>query len=313
MLPSIEEYINYLAVERGLSENTLEAYARDLTQFAEFAAKSVRGSDEPQDDDILMAGQSTAASFIASTIESGGSPASAARRLTSLRTYYRFQLSEGYIDKDPTANLESPRQPERLPDVLTVEEMERLLSSAPGYDPQSLRDRAMLELLYASGLRVTELISLATDDVNLELGYVRCVGKGNRERIVPVGEQAIEAVERYLAFGRRELAGASEDNYLFITNRGTAMTRQAFWKMLKRRALEVGISSDITPHTIRHSFATHLLENGADLRSVQELLGHADIRTTQIYTHLTQVKLREVYNRHHPRALKEGDAQRCEH
>ena len=308
MLPSVEEYINYLAVERGLSENTLEAYARDLSQFAEFAAKSGRQSDEPIDDDILTASQSMVASFIARSIESGGSPSSAARRLTSLRRYYRFMLQEGYVKEDPTANLESPRQPQRLPDVLTEEEVNRLLSSAPGYDPQSLRDTAMLELMYASGLRVSELISLTTEDVDMELGYVRCVGKGDRERIVPVGRRAIEAIERYLAFGRRELAGVCKDNYLFITNRGTAMTRQGFWKMIKRRALKVGISTDITPHTLRHSFATHMLENGADLRSVQELLGHADIRTTQVYTHLTQVRLREVYNKHHPRALGEGDA-----
>lgn len=302
MLSCIEEYISYLAVERGLAENTLEAYARDLSQFASFAAHAARGEDEPREEDVMGAGQSLVADFIADGIESGMSAASASRRLSALRGFYRFLVREGHISRDPTANLETPRQAQRLPRVLTCEEVDRLLAAPRGDDARSLRDCAMLELLYASGLRVSELISLSARDVDLEVGYVRCIGKGNRERIVPVGQAAATAINRYLALGRRELASARDDGSLFVTGRGVGMTRQAFWKMIKRRAMEAGISAQITPHTLRHSFATHLLEHGADLRSVQEMLGHADIRTTQVYTHLTQTRLREVYDKHHPRA-----------
>ncbi|MEA4882177.1 MAG: site-specific tyrosine recombinase XerD [Clostridia bacterium] len=312
MLPCIEEYLNYLAVERGLAENTLESYGRDLSQYAVFAAKSRRGADEPCDDDLLTAGQATASGFIASTIAGGGSAASASRKLTAMRGMYKFLVREGFVPRDPTANLVSPRKAERLPRVLSVAEVDRLLAFASSnvhptagdgdQRVQNMRDRAMLELMYASGLRVSELVSLKTSDVDLELGFVRCVGKGNRERIVPVGERASEAIRAYLAVGRREISGAMDDGCLFITGRGTRMTRQAFWKIIKRRAMEAGVPASITPHTLRHSFATHLLENGADLRSVQEMLGHADIRTTQVYTHLTGVKLREAYDRHHPRA-----------
>jgi integrase/recombinase XerD len=302
LLSCIEEYISYLAVERGLSENTLEAYARDLSQFALFAARLNRGEDEPCEEDATRAGQSLVAAFIAHGMESGASAASASRRLSALRGFYRFLLREGHITRDPTANLDTPRQAQRLPRVLTSEEVDRLLAAPSGDEPHSLRDRAMMELLYASGLRVSELVSLSTRDIDLDVGYVRCIGKGDRERIVPVGQTAVRAIQRYLALGRRELAPATDDDSLFITNRGAGMTRQAFWKMIKRRAMEAGISARITPHTLRHSFATHLLEHGADLRSVQEMLGHADIRTTQIYTHLTQTRLREVYEKHHPRA-----------
>jgi len=296
LLSCIEEYISYLAVERGLSENTLEAYARDLSQFASFAARVNRGEDEPREEDAINAGQSLVAAFIAHGMESGMSAASASRRLSALRGFYRFLVREGHIARDPTANLDTPRQAQRLPRALAGEDVDKLLAAPSGSDPRSLRDRAMLELLYASGLRVSELISLLTHDVDLEVGYVRCIGKGDRERIVPVGQVAAWAIQRYLALGRRELASAGDDGSLFI------MTRQAFWKIIRRRATEAGISARITPHTLRHSFATHLLEHGADLRSVQEMLGHADIRTTQIYTHLTQTRLREVYEKHHPRA-----------
>lgn len=302
LLSCIEEYISYLGVERGLSENTLEAYARDLSQFAAFVAHLGRGEDEPREEDAIGAGQSSVAAFIAHGIESGMSASSVSRQLSALRGFFRFLVREGHIERDPTANLDTPRQAQRLPRALTGEEVDRLLAAPSGNDPRSLRNRAMLELLYASGLRVSELVSLSIRDIDLEVGYVRCIGKGNRERIVPMGQSAVWAVQHYLALGRRELAPASDDDSLFITSRGAGMTRQAFWKMIKRRALEAGISASITPHTLRHSFATHLLEHGADLRSVQEMLGHADIRTTQIYTHLTQTRLREVYEKHHPRA-----------
>jgi integrase/recombinase XerD len=302
VLPCVEEYLNYLAVERGLSENTLSAYARDLTIFGVYLARLNRGSDNPEDRDIFDASPSSVAGFVAETISSGGAPTSAARKLSAIRGLFKFLVREGHMDRDPTLNLEAPKRPQRLPRVLSVSEVDKLLSRGGKGDARGLRDRAMLELLYASGLRVSELISLRTADVNLELGCVRCVGKGNRERIVPVGACAVEALRRYLAAGRRALGGATSDESLFLTNRGRGMTRQAFWKIIKRRAAACGIRVEITPHTLRHSFATHLLANGADLRSVQEMLGHADIRTTQIYTHLTRAKLREVYNRYHPRA-----------
>lgn len=303
MLACIEDYLAYLAVERGLSENTLEAYSRDLDQFSTFAAQLLRGSDEPDEGDVLDARQSTIASFIADTIDSGGAPSSAARRLTSIRGLYAYLLGRQVIARDPTANLESPRQIMRLPRVLSVHEVDRLIAAVGGCEPEAIRDTAMLELMYSSGLRVSELISLHTSDIDLEVGYVRCIGKGDKERIVPVGSVAVTAVTRYLALARRELASATDDPHIFISRRGKGLTRQAVWKIIKRAAVLSGADHRMTsPHTLRHSFATHMLENGADLRSVQELLGHADIRTTQIYTHLTQVKLREVYNKHHPRA-----------
>ncbi len=303
MLECIDDYLGHLAVERGLSQNTLEAYARDLAQFAGFAAQTLRGSDQPEEADVLSAKQWVVAGFIADTIDSGGAPASAARRLTALRGLYAYLTSRGLVVADPTSNLESPRQVMRLPRVLSVQEVDRLISAVTWSDPEGVRDRAMLELMYASGLRVSELVGLRVHDVDLELGYVRCIGKGDKERIVPVGQAAIRAVNEYLALGRRQLATAGGDSSLFVSRRGTALSRQAVWKIVKRAALAAGIDRRITsPHTLRHSFATHMLENGADLRSVQELLGHADIRTTQVYTHLTQAKPRDTYNGCHPRA-----------
>lgn len=300
VLPCIEEYISYLAVERGLSENTLQSYARDLAKFAGFSGVFHRGSEDPVNDDVLGATQSAVSAYLVHLSRTGTSSPSIARNLTALRGLYRFLVQEGYIDKDPTVSLQSPRQARKLPKCLSSKEVEALLDSVRSSDPRGLRDRAMLEVLYASGLRVSELVSLRIDNVNLELGYVRCIGKGDKERIVPLGLVAAKAVERYLAMGRS--GPANPDDCLFVTGRGTAMTRQAFWKIIKRRALEAGIRTDITPHTLRHSFATHLLENGADLRAVQEMLGHADIGTTQIYTHLTKTRLREIYKRYHPRA-----------
>ncbi len=303
LLECIDDYLGYLAVERGLADNTLEAYANDLSSFAAFAGRTARNSDEPIDDDVLRAGQWVVAGYIADTVESGGAASTAARRLAALRGFFAYLVSVGSIVKDPTGNLESPRQIMRLPRVLSVNEVDRLIAGVSWPAPEGLRDRAMLELMYSSGLRVSELVGLATNDVDLELGYVRCIGKGNKERIVPVGSSALRAVAAYIAAARREIAPAGTDAHLFVSGRGKGITRQAVWKIIKRAALAAGIDRRVTsPHTLRHSFATHMLENGADLRSVQELLGHADVRTTQIYTHLTQARLRESYNRHHPRA-----------
>jgi integrase/recombinase XerD len=303
LLECIDDYLGYLAVERGLAENTLAAYANDLSCFAQFAARTVRNDNEPVDADVLGAGQWLVAGYIADTVESGGATSTAARRLAALRGFFAYLVSKGLIVCDPTANLDSPRQIMRLPKILSVSEVNRLIAGVTWPAPEGLRDRAMIELMYSSGLRVSELVSLDINDVDIEFGYVRCIGKGNKERIVPVGSMALKAIQVYLAVARRELVSTGIDARLFVSGRGVGITRQAVWKIIKRAALAAGIDRRVTsPHTLRHSFATHMLENGADLRSVQELLGHADVRTTQVYTHLTQAKLRETYNRHHPRA-----------
>ena len=320
MLPCVEEYVNYLAVEKGLSENTLASYVRDLEKYEKFIANTENEVDLEmlEDADIFNADQSTVSSFIESLMKSKMAPTSVCRALSSIRGLYKFLVRERLCKSDPTSNIAPPKRPKRLPNVLSSQEVNRLLAPSSstaavqlattkhGFDARSVRDLAMLELLYSSGLRVSELVNLRISDVNMELGYVRCIGKGDKERIVPVGSKAMNAIAFYLATARSHLGksdtSSTPDDGLFLTGRGGTMTRQGFWKMIKKRALEVGIDTKITPHTLRHSFATHLLENGADLRSVQELLGHSDISTTQIYTHLTKAKLKETYDKYHPRA-----------
>jgi len=232
----------------------------------------------------------------------GRSPATISRRLAATRSFYKYLVSEDILSKDPTADLESPKLVQKLPRVLTVEEVDVLLGQPLISEPPGIRDKAMLELLYATGIRVSELVSLNLEHINLESGFIRCFGKGSKERIVPVGDVAVRFLKEYLARGRSRLIKAGKTPALFINQHGRRLTRQGFWKIIKKYALKAKIYKEITPHTIRHSFATHLLENGADLRSVQEMLGHADISTTQIYTHLTKQRVKEVYNRTHPRA-----------
>lgn len=291
----VEEFIHYLAVERGLADNTLDSYNRDLRQFLGFLENEKAG-------DIQKATRNMIMSYLLFLQKRGRATATVSRHLAALKSFYHFLLREKYIDKDPTANLESPKLEKKLPRILTVNEVEKLLNQPKGGDPGGLRDKAMLELLYATGIRVSELISLEVNHINLDMGYIRCFGKGSKERIVPVGSLARKCVNEYLQKGRAKLIKNRSEQALFVNQHGRKLTRQGFWKIIKKYAKKAGISKEITPHTLRHSFATHLLENGADLRSVQEMLGHADITTTQIYTHLTKGRLREVYAKSHPRA-----------
>ncbi|QGP94054.1 Tyrosine recombinase XerD [Neomoorella glycerini] len=291
----VDEFLYYLVVERGLAENTLASYNSDLQQFLHYLENGGVKSFREVNHGLLVA-------YLIKMQQEGRSPATISQHLAALKSFYHFLLRERLVESDPTANLESPRQLKKLPQVLTVEEVERLLNQPRPDTPAGLRDKAMLELLYATGLRVSELVALNVDQVNLEGEFVRCLGKGSRERVVPLGQVACFHVRTYLENGRGKLIKKTAEPALFVNQHGRRLSRQGCWKILKGYARAANLKKEITPHTLRHSFATHLLENGADLRSVQELLGHADIGTTQIYTHLTRKKIREVYDRTHPRA-----------
>lgn len=291
----LDGFLEYLKFEKGLSDNTLEAYGRDLSKFLVYLKQ--RKIENPRDikrSDIL--------GFVGQLLDEGAAFSSSARHLSSIKSFFRFQILEGNITVNPADNLESPKIRRKLPEVLTVQEIELLLSNPNVVSLTGLRDRAMFELMYATGLRVSELLSLEVDDINFSAGYVRCLGKGRKERIVPVGKTASFWVERYIGRSRQKLLKGTFNRTLFVNAKGRKMTRQGFWKLLNKHVEQAGITKEVTPHTLRHSFATHLLENGADLRSVQEMLGHADISTTQIYTHITNTHLREVYQKSHPRA-----------
>lgn len=295
MLPDlIDEFLEYLALERGLSSNTLESYGRDLRHFAQFVTGGAGGEDLQSGSMILA--------YLDLLKKQGRSNATLARRLAALRAFY------GYLDQfrgwttNPTRHLESPKLDRRLPEVLTIAEAERIVTCPDLALPTGCRDRAMLELLYATGMRVSELITLDVDDWTPVPPRLRCRGKGGKERIIPIGRSAVRTVNGYLRNGRKLLLRGRDPGALFVNHRGGRMTRQGFWKIVKKYAEQAGIAKAITPHTLRHSFATHLLENGADLRAVQELLGHSDISTTQIYTHVSRARLKTVYNQSHPRA-----------
>lgn len=299
----LNEFLNHLAVERGLAKNTLAAYSRDVNRYLSFLQAEGIGSFEE-------AKQAQVARHLIDLKESGYSSRTIARHLSALRTFYRFLQTEGFFEEDPTLHLDSPKAKGGLPSVLTLEEVERLLQAPRAETAMGLRDKAMLEVLYATGLRVSELITLSLSQVNLSTGYVRCLGKGGKERIVPLGTQALHALKDYLERARpsfacpepcRRVRGRSSP-FLFLGRGGRPLTRQGFWKLLKGYAKAAGIEKKVTPHTLRHSFATHLLDRGADLRSVQLMLGHADISTTQVYTHVSRARLKEVYDRFHPRA-----------
>jgi integrase/recombinase XerD len=287
-------FLRYLAVERGLSVNTQEAYGHDLKRFALTLKASRVPLNRARRQDLL--------SHVRSLRQAGLSPKSVARAINTLRMFYRYLLGEGEIRQDPTSELDVPRTWKSLPRFLTFEEVDRLLSVPDVGKPLGLRDLAMLEVLYATGIRVTELISLKREDLNLQVGYLTCLGKGSKERIVPLGRKAIERLEQYLEKVRPTLVGTSHSPYLFTNRSGGKMTRQGFWKLLKSHGASAGIKRRLSPHVLRHSFATHLLEHGADLRSVQMMLGHADISTTQIYTHVNRERLRRIYHDFHPRA-----------
>ncbi|MDN5348149.1 MAG: integrase/recombinase XerD [Clostridia bacterium] len=291
----MDDFLYYLVIERGLSENTLASYHNDLEQYLNYLRERKIDSFREVNRGVIIA-------YLVKLQQEGRSPATLCQHLAALKSFHHFLLREKILDEDPTAAMESPRPVKRLPRVLSVEEIERLLEQPDLSDPAGQRDRAILELLYAAGLRVSELVSLNVGQVDLDGEYVRCLGKGNKERIVPIGSLACHYIGVYLHNGREKLIKRPGEKALFLNQQGMRLTRQGCWKIIKNYARLANLSQDITPHTLRHSFATHLLENGADLRSVQELLGHADIATTQIYTHLTRKKVREVYDRTHPRA-----------
>ncbi|MDP9112314.1 MAG: site-specific tyrosine recombinase XerD [Acidobacteriota bacterium] len=291
LAPSIQAYLNFCRVEKGLAANSLHSYKLDLERLSEWAGKPVT--------DIRAADLSN---YVESLYGRGLSARSIARHITTLRNFYRFLMQEGQVIEDPTAFLKQPRQWTTLPKYLNREELERLIAAPPVEKPTGVRDQAMLNLLYATGLRVSEFCRLPLAAVERQMGVLRVTGKGNKQRIVPFGEVAGLALDRYIGDARPRLLRGRASKYLFITARGGAMTRQSFWKLLCGYGLKAGIKRTLTPHVIRHSFATHLVEGGADLRSVQIMLGHADISTTQIYTHVAQRRLREVIEQHHPRA-----------
>ena len=288
---SIEEFIDLSWMERGLAAATLSAYRSDLSRFSRWLSRRGRGLEEARRLDVL--------DFLSE--HAHWPPRTIARRLSALRRYYQHLEREGRIGNNPCERVDAPRLGRPLPGVLTEKEVERLLA-APDIDTASgLRDRAMLEVLYATGLRVSELVGLRAEQANLIQGVVRVAGKGGKERLVPLGEPAVDWLERFLREGRAAILGAKSSIALFPTSRGGAMTRQGFWHLIKRYALRAGVSQDISPHTLRHAFATHLLDHGADLRVVQMLLGHRDISTTQIYTHIARERLKVLHARHHPR------------
>ena len=302
---AIERYLWHIKVERNLSANTVLAYERDLRRLADFLAAR-RGGDEPPDVDAIS--ETDILSHLAELRGSGLHPRSVARATSAIRALFRYLRGRGDLVDDPTALIATARPPTALPDVLTIEEVDRLLETPAVDDTRGLRDRAMLSLLYATGMRVTELIKVRVTDVQLERGVVLASGKGRKQRMIPFGEDARLWVDRYQRDARPTLAGIAGRQgtkppaELFLTHLGRAMTRQGFWKLIKRYALLAGIRVTISPHKLRHSFATHLIAGGADLRSVQAMLGHVDIATTQIYTHVDREELKRVYDTHHPRA-----------
>jgi len=289
----LQVFLEFLSVEKGLSLNTIQSYAHDLVKLFQFLRKE-RISWMKADEEGLVR-------FIHHQSRAGLSPRSMARLISSIKSFYNFLVLDGMIKKNPAVNLSSPKTWLALPKFLTVKEVESLLGQPDEENVRGIRDKAMLELLYATGLRVSELIALRTKNVNLEDGFLLCVGKGGKERIVPIGGSAAKAVRRYLEQGRDKFLKESSE-YLFLSQRGNAFTRQGFWKLLKGYAKKAGLVQKISPHVLRHSFATHLLERGADLRSVQLMLGHSQITTTQVYTHVSRKRLRRVYDKFHPRA-----------
>lgn len=292
----LEDFFHFLQIERGLAENTLKSYRRDLEQYIQYIDKV---SQKSSCESIV---RSDIIGFLHMLKDDGKSSSTIARCISSIRSFHQYLIREQIASHDPSLHIEIPRKHRELPDILSTTEIDQLLSIKET-TPLAIRNKAMLELIYATGLRVTELITLKVSDLHLTMGFVRCLGKGSKERIVPLGDLAKEAIENYLQHARGELVKRGNDeNILFVNQHGRPLTRQGFWKILKKIARDNGLKKTITPHTLRHSFATHLLENGADLRSVQEMLGHADISTTQIYTHVTRSRLKDVYQSYHPRA-----------
>ncbi|MCR4430700.1 MAG: site-specific tyrosine recombinase XerD [Tepidanaerobacteraceae bacterium] len=291
----LRKYIEFISVERGLSKNTINSYRRDLKSYITYLKMHNMT-------DINFITRTVIVSYLILMQKKGKASASISRACAAIKSFHHFLVMERFAEKDPTINLDAPKLEHRLPRVLTFTEVEQLLNQPDISNVWGVRDKTMLELLYATGIRVSELICIKVEDINIEMGYLRCFGKGAKERIVPVGSVALKYLKKYINDVRPKILKEQDEKTLFLNHRGKALTRQGFWKIIRKYAQEAGILKKITPHTLRHSFATHLLENGADLRSVQEMLGHADISTTQIYTHITKSKIKEVYDKTHPRA-----------
>ncbi len=290
----VDEYLNFLAVEKGVSLNTLEAYSRDLVRHVEFAQDAgIKAVKDINSDDVIV--------YLGNLRKSGLTANSVNRGLAALRGFYKYLIRENIIAENPVANIELARVWMRLPDTLSMEEMNLLLRQPDTKTFSGIRDKAMLELMYATGIRVSELISLTINNINWQVGYLITIGKGNKERIVPIGKAAIDSLNRYVMDIRQKFLKENTTNILFLNRYGRGLTRQGFWKILKKYVNKAGLQKKVHPHTFRHSFATHLLEGGADLRSVQVMLGHADISTTQIYTHITRERLKKIHKKYHPR------------
>ena len=288
-------FFDFLSVEKGLSTNTLNAYGRDLAVYSDYLKEHEKNTDPAAISQLMVLHY---LSFLKSR---GLSPRSRARSLSTLRSFHRFLLRENYTEHDPTALIESPRSLPALPRLLSKKEVERLLQAPTGDAPIAVRDRAMLEVLYATGMRVSELVGLRLGDLKLDIGCLNAFGKGSKQRLIPLGEVAIEILQEYLQNGRQKLLKKLSNEEVFLNVRGKKLSRQGFWKNLQNYALVAEIKQKVYPHMLRHSFATHLLENGADLRSVQIMLGHVDISTTQIYTHVIQERLQKLHQQYHPR------------
>ncbi len=294
MRQQLETFIDYLVIERQMSSNTAAAYRNDLNQYlTTLEQQGISSAEEVTRHHIVL--------HIESLLQAQKSRSTVRRSTSSIRSFHQFLVERQIVRHDPSRHLDLPKPDKKLPVVWSQTDIVRLLDSVVGNDPLVRRDAAMLELLYGTGMRVSELLQLTLSDLQLELGYLSCLGKGNKTRIIPISQTAIDSVSTYLELARNSLGGRQTD-YVFLNSRGDRLSRQGFWKMIKRRAKEAGIEKDITPHVLRHSFATHLLENGADLRVVQEMLGHADLSTTQMYTHVNKARLHDVYKNHHPRA-----------
>lgn len=296
MEDELKDFMHFLIVEKALAKNTIVSYERDLKAYVKYI-KTVENVQS-----INGIGRIQIVHFLGQLKEQGKSSRTIARNIASIRAFHQFLLREKVAEQDPSVHIETPQLERTLPKVLNLQEVERLLEAPKLTTHYGLRDKAMLELLYATGIRVSELIGLNLDDAHLTMGFVRCIGKGNKERIIPLGRTAATAIQEYLNKGRPQFIKNQREESLFVNHHGRRLTRQGFWKILKGLTKEAGIEKDLTPHTLRHSFATHLLENGADLRAVQEMLGHSDISTTQIYTHVTKTRLKDVYSQFHPRA-----------
>jgi integrase/recombinase XerD len=290
----LNSFLDYARVEKGLAANTIASYRRDLQKFIRFVQAFKLDLENMQHENIRK--------FLQALYGQGLSARSAARHLAALRHFYQFLLKEGKVKANPTGQVQAPKIGQSLPKYLSVAETDTLLEQPDGSTTAGLRDRAMLELLYATGMRVSELIKIRWDNFEPDLGIVRCLGKGDKERLIPVGRSALRAVEAYVRHGRPQLAKKAGVPYLFLNQRGEGLSRVGFWKILAAYGRRAGIRTQLTPHMIRHSFATHLLERGADLRSIQTMLGHSDISTTQVYTHVLKERLRQIYQSHHPRA-----------